>query len=229
MIRAVAFDIGQTLVFYPVPLNWSKLYRPAFENAARKLGIKITEDGYARICEVLAKYNTRTVPREKECSSDTIFTEILSGTGIPLSLMRDIEKEFYSFFRTDTEIYPEAEETLIRLKEKGIPTATLSDVAYGMDNEYALEDIGPLIRYIDLPYTSNDIGYRKPRKDGLVRIAKEFGIDPSELAFVGDEEKDIECARNAGSVAVLINRTEEEKDFGQDIEIRSLSELLRMM
>ena len=31
-IKAVVFDIGQTLVYYPFPLNWSALYRPAFEH-----------------------------------------------------------------------------------------------------------------------------------------------------------------------------------------------------
>ena len=35
-IKAVIFDIGQTLVYYPIPLNWSKLYRPAFESIAEK-------------------------------------------------------------------------------------------------------------------------------------------------------------------------------------------------
>lgn len=57
-------------------------------------------------------------------------------------------------------------------------------------------------------------------------IASEFGIDPSEIAFVGDESKDIVCAHNAGTKAVLINRTGEKKDFGQDIEIRDLNELV---
>ena len=94
-----------------------------------------------------------------------------------------------------------------------------------MDNEYALGDIGPLIRYIDLPYTSNDTGYRKPCKEGLLMIASKFGIDPSEMAFVGDEIKDMNCAHNAGTKAVLINRTGEKKDYGQDIEIKDLTEL----
>ena len=33
-MKAIVFDIGQTLTYYPVPLNWSKLYRPAFGNVA---------------------------------------------------------------------------------------------------------------------------------------------------------------------------------------------------
>lgn len=225
-MKAIVFDIGQTLTFYPVPLNWSKLYRPAFESVAEKLGIQFTDEEYEHFGEVLTRYNTRINPREKEYSSDTIFTEMFENTTVNTSLMHDIKKEFYSFFRTDTKVYPEAEDVLKKIKNMGILTATLSDVPYGMDNEYALEDIGHLIKYIDLPFTSNDTGYRKPCKEGLLMIASEFGIDPSEIAFVGDESKDIVCAHNAGTKAVLINRTGEKKDFGQDIEIRDLNELV---
>ena len=56
-------------------------------------------------------------------------------------------------------------------------------------------------------------------------IATKFGIAPSDMAFVGDEIKDMVCAHNAGAKAVLINRTGEKKDYGQDIEIRDLTEL----
>ena len=228
-MKAIVFDIGQTLTYYPVPLNWSKLYRPAFGSVAEKLGIQFTEEEYTHFGEVLTKYNTRINPRDKEYSSDTIFTEILENTTVDKSLMQDIKREFYSYFRVDTNVYPEAEDALKKIKEMGILTATLSDVPYGMDNELALGDIGPLIKYIDLPYTSNDTGYRKPCKEGLLMIAYKLGIDPSEMAFVGDESKDMECARNAGVKAILINRTDEKKDFGQDIVISDLNELMRYL
>ena len=228
-MKAIVFDIGQTLTSYPVPLNWSKLYRPAFGSVAEKLGIQFTEEEYTHFGEVLTKYNTRINPRDKEYSSDTIFTEILENTTVDMSLMQDIKREFYSYFRVDTNVYPEAEDALKKIKEMGILTATLSDVPYGMDNELALGDIGPLIKHIDLPYTSNDTGYRKPCKEGLLMIAYKLGIDPSEMAFVGDESKDMECARNAGVKAILINRTDEKKDFGQDIVISDLNELIRYL
>ena len=228
-MKAIVFDIGQTLTYYPVPLNWSKLYRPAFGSVAEKLGINFTEEEYIHFGEVLTKYNTRINPRDKEYSSDTIFTEILENTTVDKSLMQDIKREFYSYFRVDTNVYPEAEDALMKIKEMGILTATLFDVPYGMDNELALGDIGPLIKYIDLPYTSNDTGYRKPCKEGLLMIAYKLGIDPSEMAFVGDESKDMECARNAGVKAILINRTDEKKDFGQDIVISDLNELIRYL
>ena len=83
-IKGMVFDIGQTLVYYPVPLNWSSLYRPAFEAIAKQHGLTITEDEYTHIGKTLARYNTRINPRETEVSSDVIFTEILNGTGIPM-------------------------------------------------------------------------------------------------------------------------------------------------
>ena len=83
MIKTVIFDIGGTLVDYPILLNRSALYRPAFESVAEKNGLVITQSGYEHIGKVLARYNTRINPREREVSSDTIFGEILEGTHIP--------------------------------------------------------------------------------------------------------------------------------------------------
>ena len=116
-------------------------------------------------------------------------------------------------------------ETLKTLKSLGIVTGTFSDVPYGMDNEFAFADIAEVIGYIDIPFTSNDAGYRKPHPRGLEILADKMKTVPPEMIFVGDERKDVECAVNAGAVAVLINRDDEEKDFGQDYTIRSLKEL----
>ena len=224
-IKAVIFDIGQTLVYYPFPLNWSELYRPAFQSIAEKRKLNITENEYEYIAEVLTKYNTRINPREAEVSSDTIFTEILKGTSIPTEYLDIIKNDFYSFFRNDARIYSDAEETLKELKSKNILIGTLSDVAYGMDNSYALEDIKPLLKYIDVPFTSNNSGFRKPNGKGLEMIADKMNVLTSEMIFVGDEKKDVECAENAGATAVLINRDKEEKNFGQNYVIRELREV----
>ncbi len=228
-IKAVIFDIGQTLVYYSIPLNWSKLYRPAFESIAEKHKLNIAENEYTHISEVLAKYNTRINPREIEVSSNTIFNEILQGTNISLEYLDVIKNDFYSFFRNDIQIYADAAETLQEIKSRNIIIGTLSDVAYGMDNSYALEDIKPLLKYIDIPFTSNDAGYRKPNGKGLEILSNKMNVLTSEMIFVGDEKKDVECAQNAGAISVLINRDNEEKKFGQNYVIRELKELVTII
>lgn len=225
-IKAVVFDIGQTLVYYPIPLNWSALYRPAFESIAEKYKLNIMENEYTHISETLTKYNTRINPREIEVSSNKIFSEILNGTYIPLEYLDVIKNDFYSFFRNDIQIYADAAETLQEIKSRNILIGTLSDVAYGMDNSYALEDIKPLLGYIDIPFTSNDVGYRKPNGKGLEILSDKMNALTSEMIFVGDEKKDMECAINAGAVAILINRSDEEKKYGQNYEIKGLKELV---
>lgn len=229
MFKAVIFDIGQTLVEYNKPLNWSKLYRTAFEHVADKCGFKLSEDNYEYVISVLTKYNTRVNPREYEVSSTQIFTEILSGIGLPIEDMETVKHHFYSFFRQDVVVFLEVEEALRELRDRKILLGTLSDVAYGMDNVYALEDITSIRKYIDYPFTSNDVGYRKPCVKGLFLLAEKMRIDISEMIFVGDEEKDIICANNAGAYSVLINRSMIQKKYGQDKEIQSLLELISVV
>ncbi len=225
-IKAVVFDIGQTLVHYPFPLNWSALYRPAFESIAEEYQLTIKEVEYEHIGNVLTKYNTRINPRELEVSSTEIFTEILEGTSIPKSYLKGIKKSFYSYFCREAQLYPEVEETLREIKSKKILIGTLSDVAYGMDNVYALNDIKDILKYVDFPYTSNDTKYRKPSGKGLSLLAEKMNLSVSEIIFVGDEKKDIECAHNAGARAVLVNRTGEIKEYGEEIQITSLYDIL---
>lgn len=98
---------------------------------------------------------------------------------------------YYSFFRRDSSDYPDVEFTLKELKNRGILLGILSDVAYGMDNQYVLDDISTLKQYIDYPYTSNDVGYRKPNIAGIKLLADRMNIATSEMIFVGDEQKDI--------------------------------------
>ena len=229
MYRAVIFDIGQTLVKYKTPMNWSKLYRPAFQYVADQCGYHFSEDQYLHVGSVLIKYNTRINPRVHEVSSTQIFTEILDGIGVPEKDIEQVKNHFFSYFRQDTSLYPEVEETLKILAEKGIVTGTLSDVAYGMDNEYALEDIADIRKYIDYPFTSNDVGFRKPSTKGLEILAEKMQVDISEMIFVGDEEKDVICANDAGAYSVLINRDSVEKNYGQKKEIHSLAELLSIV
>lgn len=226
MFKAVVFDIGQTLVDYRKPMNWSKLYRSAFEQIAEKYHYDFSEEHYQNAGNVLTKYNTRINPRDYEVSSAQIFTEILRGMDINPEDMEQVKESFYTYFRQDCSLFPDVEQTLKTLSEKGITLGTLSDVAYGMDNIYALEDIAPVIKYIAYPFTSNDTGYRKSCTKGLEILSEKMRTAISDIVFVGDEEKDMVCAGNAGAYAVLINREHTIKNFGQAKTIRTLTELL---
>ena len=227
---AVVFDIGETLISYGNPLSWAALYRPALERADRECGLGLEEEDFAAAAEVLRRYNTRLCPRTREVRADDIFQEILDGWGRPDGPRERVKREFFAFFKqNDPHPFPDVPGTLAELKRAGVRTATLSDVAYGEDNETALADIRAIAAYIDLPLTSRDIGWRKPDSRGLRYIAERFREDVGELVFVGDEEKDALCARNAGAVSVLIDRDGRGPDYGQMYTISSMDELRKIL
>lgn len=225
MFRAVVFDIGQTLIEYNKPLNWSKSYRPALERAAAACNINLSEQDYKQVIDVLTIYNTRVNPREYEISSYEIFSNIFKRLDLCLDVLVQFKREFYLFFNNETCVYDDVPSVLRQLKGSGLILATLSDVAYGMDNEFALADIEQIKSYVDFPLTSNDVGFRKPATNGLNLLSEKTDVQLSEMVMVGDEEKDIICANNAGAYSVLINRDFKVKDFGQRSTIHSMFEL----
>ncbi|MDE6260484.1 MAG: HAD family hydrolase [Oscillospiraceae bacterium] len=227
-IKAIGFDVGHTLIKYNNPLNWQGLYRPGLERAAAAANITLSEDMILAATDVLLKYNTRVNNREWETTSDHIFHEILEKWGLQTDLYT-IKSGFYSFFRADAEPYPETIGTMEKLKRQGIKIGILTDVAYGMDNVFSLEDISTLSDLIDIAITSVDVGYRKPNSAGYLKLLDALEVSPNEMIFIGDEEKDIIGAKKLGIASALINRSNEIKDFGQDYTLESLSDLFSML
>ena len=70
------------------------------------------------------------------------------------------------------------------------------------------------------------MGYRKPNAQGFKELSKKLGVSESEMMFIGDESKDIIGANNTGMLSVLINRENEEVNYGQKNTIKTLAELL---
>lgn len=225
MIKVISFDVGHTLINYKNPLNWTSLYRPALCEAAAKCSIALSAGMLDAAVEILTKYNTRVNYREIEVTSDVIFYEIFTAWNCCNKDLHAVKSAFYSFFQADAYPFPEAAETLKALKNKGIKTGILTDVAYGMDNEFSLKDFDMLTDYIDFILTSVDAGYRKPNKEGFLKTIEYFDILPDEMIYVGDEEKDIVGANSIGAVSVLINRSDTDKAFHQNYTIHSLDKL----
>ncbi len=227
-IKAIGFDVGHTLIKYNNPLNWQGLYRAGLEHAAAAANITLSEDMISAATDVLLKYNTRVNYREWETTSDYIFNEILKKWGLHTDLYT-LKTGFYSFFKADAEPYPETIDTMEKLKQNGIKIGILTDVAYGMDNEFSLEDIAVLADFIDVSITSVDVGYRKPNSAGYLKLLDSLKVTPYEMLFIGDEEKDIIGAKKLGIVSALINRSKETKDFGQDYTLDSLSGIFSIL
>lgn len=225
MIKAIGFDVGHTLIKYDNPLNWSSLYGEALKSC----GIDVSDSMIDAATKVFMKYNTRIHPREIEVTSDVIFGEILDVWRMPNIDIIGLKSKFYSFFQTSAAPYDDAVSALSSLKRKGVKTGILTDVAYGMDDEYSLKDIAPLAEFIDIALTSVNVGYRKPHAAGYKMLLERFQVAPDEIMFVGDEQKDIVGANALGITSVLIDRAAKGEEFSQDYTIATLNDILLLI
>jgi len=227
-IKAIAFDVGETLVYYNNFMNWQTLYPPAIKQVMSDCNMDYNFEADENAQKILTKYNTRVNFREYEVSSDIIFSEILSSWQVNIEKLPTAKQAFYGYFQRGAKYYEDTELVLQTLKNRGIKTGVLTDVAYGMDNEYALSDLTSIEKYIDICLTSNDVGYRKPNIAGYLLLQKSFNVQNNQIAFVGNEEKDIIGANNAGFISILIQRDNEETNWGQKYTIQKLSEILNI-
>lgn len=162
-------------------------------------------------------------------TSDIIFKEIFNAWKQPYETLSTAKKAFYEFFQADAVCYDDVLETLHYLRSAGIKVGALTDVAYGMDNSFALQDIYSIRQYLDLVLTSVDVGFRKPNKAGFVKLLQAFDVSPAQMMYVGDEEKDIFGANSLGIISVLINRNGEYQNWGQKITVNSLKDIINLL
>eukprot|EP00002_Diphylleia_rotans_P003902 TRINITY_DN12773_c0_g1_i1.p1 TRINITY_DN12773_c0_g1~~TRINITY_DN12773_c0_g1_i1.p1 ORF type:complete len:266 (-),score=69.20 TRINITY_DN12773_c0_g1_i1:109-906(-) len=116
--------------------------------------------------------------------------------------IKDIRDEFRTLFAS-----PEAgsgvvlmegvEEGLKNLRQSGYRLSVLSNSTLAALNR----DIGHLYPYFDLPPIAEA---EKPNVTQYLKTLSELGLQPHEVAYVGDAVSDIVMARNAGSPSIAL-------------------------
>jgi putative hydrolase of the HAD superfamily len=230
MIKAVAFDFGNTLLKSSFPLSWQDSYRDVITDVLHGIGAEVTPDRIKSGEETLLRYNTRVNPRDYEVDADTIFSEMFVGWGLDNSAaMKTAKDTFASFFLGLSELYPDTLPVLQELKRRNLKTGILTNTAYGLDREYLAKDAVGIMPYIDIFLSSTEVGFRKPHTAGFYRIAEELAVNTSDCMFVGDEEVDITGANASGMVSVFIDRKNEGKQYGQAHTLTTLDEILELV
>jgi HAD superfamily hydrolase (TIGR01509 family) len=122
---------------------------------------------------------------------------------------------------TSDDLYADALPCLRALRRAGILVGAAGNVPAGYEE--------PLREHVDLLGSSGRWGVEKPDPAFFERIARESGLAPREIAYVGDRvDNDVEPALAAGMVAVHVRRG----PWGilhepppEALQIRSLDEL----
>jgi putative hydrolase of the HAD superfamily len=233
MIRAVGFDLGDTLLFYrDTPMSWVALYPDALAAVAKSCKAQPTAVQVERAKQILTQHNTRVVPRTREIPAEAILGSILEAWELdPAKHSSAAIEAFFSFFQQRLSAYPETVSVLQTLRAHRIPTGILTDVAYGMPRAFVERDIAgaSITGLFDVLLTSVDVGVRKPEPAGYHELATQLGVGPNQMLYVGNEAKDVIGARQVGAFSALTDRAGSGANHGQDFTLSTLADLYNIL
>lgn len=229
-IKAVCFDVGETLIYYDgTQLNWKDHYHNALLEICNTFNVNPEEESELRAEATLLEFNTRENPRIAEFDHEVIFSRLVMDLGIKSGSAMDVCKPFFRYFQRKAGIYNDTLKVLKELKNKNIPVGVLTDVPYGMPKEFVMEDLKTLVPYIDVVVTSVDAGFRKPHAAGFQLLSEYLNVPLGDMVYVGNEQKDIDGSLNAGATAVLIDRNRNSPEWHQHYTINTLFELEKLL
>lgn len=229
-MKAIGFDFGNTLMEYTgVPLSWERHYPAALHELARFLGTHASAEQIHRGCAVLRRFNTRLNPRHQEVTFAAILAELQVCFDVGPAVVDEdaAAAAFFRVFQQRLNAFADAAPALTRLRAGNLRLGIFTDVPYGMPRRLVLQDVrdAGLDGAFDVLLTSRDAGHRKPAAAALRALATALGCTAAEMAYVGDERKDIEAARYFGCTAILLDRPRRRPAWGQDRTITSLAAL----
>ena len=211
MIRAVIFDLGDTLMYALEP--WQGI----FSRAARALSDHLCASGLGIDCDTfdadfLERLNRYYAERDHSLAEPTVMNvlaDLLFELGLkdaPADLMREALDKFYAITQLNWRLEDAAPETLATLQNSGLRLGLVSNAGDEPDVLRLVDNFG-ISNYFEFVLTSASVGFRKPHPVIFTQALAHWNFLPDEVAMVGVRlEADVLGAGQLGIYTVLVKR-----------------------
>ena len=205
MIRAVVFDLWNTLVHSP------------------------GGNPFQRMETLLAPWQRGKFPGFQRDGMTRSYPDAEAFIGAwenDLQLSGEQKENMISIFKLsegDARLYPETMESLVRTRSLGRVAMLSNTQSFSL----GLLDALGLSAQFRVKGISAELGFLKPESGAFEAMQKKLGLFPGELAMVGDSwSDDVEGALNAGWTALWVNRKGKPRpDHAPDAELVELADL----
>jgi len=223
-LEAVTFDHYNTLQYSTIE-NQEDIIHPITKSL--KTRIDLDEE---KFLEKYVEQDKKYRKNERETYIETtldelVLTALLDSGHHDAELAEIVEASVDQGLHTrQLTWYPDAEETLLRLKGLGYRLGLICNTHWRFLPERR-RGLQPFFDAITLSY---EHGYMKPHPSIFHATTRELGVKPAKCLHVGDNPfTDIHGARQAGMRAAYVKRGELEAEA--DITVNRVSEILRYL
>lgn len=228
MIKAVFFDLYQTLVRYEPPREELQ------SQAIKELGVDAPPDVFRRPIVIADEFIYQEIARRpltqrSQEEQAVLWAQyqriVLREAGIEaadklvmglIARMRD--------FKMNLVLYDDVVPTLNELARRGLVRGLISNI--DRDINVLLKDTG-VLPLLDITVTSLDAGCNKPNPEIFWKALRRAGVKAAEAIYVGDQYQiDVVGAGKAGLKGILLDRGGFFNDITSCPRIRTLTELV---
>lgn len=181
MIRAVVFDLGQVLASGDGVVS----------EPARLLGVD--EDAFAEL------YWRDRAAYDEGASDAEYWGPILTGLGKPAAI-----ETIQQLTRLDADLWlqvrPQARTLLADVRAAGVSVTILTNAPFNLDVGLLDSDLRD---EADAFFVSASMGFAKPHRVVYERVSEVLDVEPHQIAFIDDRERNVAGAERAGWAAHL--------------------------
>lgn len=212
-IRAVMFDLGNTLMHAVEPDMWPIVIR----RGNQALMDYLCNLGYLQDCDSfledfnqrLRLYYARRDAKMIETSTFLVLKELLAEKGyddISDYIVREALDAHYAVTQKNWQLEDDTIDCLNWLWQRGIRMGIVSNAGDHQDVAQLIDRF-EIRLYFDFILTSAVCGYRKPHPRIFELAMEHFNVPPMEVAMVGDMlDADVQGANDVGIYSIWINR-----------------------
>jgi len=231
-VKAVIFDLGETLIDAQKSIRKAHAKITQMINyhfKRKKLNLKESQ-----ILREIRSFEEK-MNLEGKHDRDKWWQMIVNNLGmnlvLPRAFIRRLTKTYWHVYTGSSKPYRDTLSTLRYLKKKGLLLGLLSDTDSLKGMKTLRINKLPFKHFFNvIAIAGEDTAEMKPSPEPCELIARKLGVTTSECVFVGDKPlTDIKGAKTAGMKTTHICRKDWRVDVKADWEIKSLSELRRIL
>ncbi len=210
-VRAVLFDLGNTLVSYYRAEDFPIVLRSCVAACLAELdmpGSGIDEALFQRAMTLNIEASDHRV-RPIADRLAVLFPCFACHPGRLERLTAAFLKPIFATAVMDPAVLP----TLAALREQDVLTAIVSNTPWGSPAELWRQELARhgLLSAVDAAVFCVEVGFRKPHPAPIRQALVNLGVEPAEALFVGDDPRwDVAGARAAGVVPLLLAASADE-------------------